>query len=136
MSLFDDSNLLAYNSNSYKIKDNSKTIYENFIPIDSNIESDFAKDCEYRQEVIYFFKLPSWFKIPTPIGNYNPDWAVLLEKDKKIYFIAEIKGRDNTTKDFRLSDLEKNKISCAQKNYEVFDGLEYKVVSKLEELIK
>ena len=84
MSLFDDSNLLAYNSNSYKIKDNSKTIYENFIPIDSNIESDFAKDCEYRQEVIYFFKLPSWFKIPTPIGNYNPDWAVLLEKDKKI----------------------------------------------------
>jgi type III restriction enzyme len=135
MELFDDSNLSFYDNALYSVRDNTKTIYEKFIPIDSNIESEFAKACEDRLEVKYFFKLPSWFKVPTPIGQYNPDWAVLLEKDKKLYFIAETKGRDNTNKELRLSDTEKEKIRCAEKNYEVFDGLQYKVISKLEELI-
>ncbi|MBQ9254468.1 MAG: DEAD/DEAH box helicase family protein [Bacteroidales bacterium] len=136
MTLFDDTNLQTYDNAVYEISNNSKTIYDKFIPIDSNIESEFAKDCEYREDIKYYFKLPAWFKIPTPIGQYNPDWALLFEGDKKIYFIAETKGRDKQTGELRLSDSEKYKIQCASKSYKVFDGVEYKVISKLEELVK
>ncbi len=76
MSLFRNTELEVYlNEFSVKVRDTNKTIYEEFMPLDSQIESQFAKDCENSSEVKYYFKLPNWFKIPTPIGNYNPDWA-------------------------------------------------------------
>jgi type III restriction enzyme len=70
----------------------NKTIYENYIPLDSSVESQFAKDCESSENVEFYFKLPNWFKIPTPIGNYNPDWALIFKGERKIYFVAKTKG--------------------------------------------
>ncbi|WP_409024970.1 hypothetical protein [Jiulongibacter sediminis] len=66
-------------------------MYENFIPLDSGVESQFAADCETSEQVEFYFKLLSWFKIPTPIGSYNPFWALIFKEDKKIYFVAETK---------------------------------------------
>ncbi len=87
----------------YFVNNKDKTIYEEYIPLDSNTQSQFAKDCETSEQVEFYFKLPAWFKIPTPIGTYNPDGAVVLKNDTKIYFLAEIK-------DIRENNLNINKL--------------------------
>lgn len=84
MALFEAQELEVYlNDFSFKVSDASKTIYEEFVPLDSGVESKFAKDCETSEQIKFYFKLPNWFKIPTPIGNYNPDWALVFEDDRK-----------------------------------------------------
>jgi type III restriction enzyme len=60
--------------------------------IDSAPESKFAQDCSNDERVRFFFKLPGRFKNPTPLGTYNPDWAVVFEGDTRVYFVAETKS--------------------------------------------
>nr|MCU0402501.1 DEAD/DEAH box helicase [Algoriphagus sp.] len=137
MSLFESQELEIYlNAFSYKVKDTSKTIYEEYIPLDSNVESQFAKDCESSEQVKFYFKLPNWFKIPTPIGNYNPDWAVVFENENKVYFVAETKDTGTPIVDIhKLSPDEQMKIKCGKAHFEEFEDLEYRVVSKVGQLV-
>jgi len=93
----------------FKLHNKDKTIYEEYFPLDSNLESQFAKDCETSEQVEFYFKLPNWFKIPTPIGNYNPNWAVMLKNQKKIYFVSETKD-GNSVDINKLNPDEKIKI--------------------------
>jgi type III restriction enzyme len=87
--------------------------------------------------VQFYFKLPSWFKIPTPIGDYNPDWAVVLNNEKKVYFVAETKDTGTDTVDIsKLSPDEQMKIKCGKKHYEIFDDVKYRVVKKLSQLVE
>jgi len=73
-----------------------------------NIDA-FAKECETREDIEFYFKLPFWFHIDTPIGKYNPDWALVFKDEKKIYFVAETKS----TKDLsNLRNEERLKIKC------------------------
>ena len=90
MRRFEDEELEGYLENLVKTQNQNKTLYD-YVMVDSNVESDFAKDLDSMENVKFYFKLPNWFKIPTPIGNYNPDWALVFEDDKKIYFVAETK---------------------------------------------
>ena len=137
MTLFESQELEVYlNDFSFKITDNSKTIYEDFIPLDSGIESQFAKDCESSDQIKFYFKLPNWFKIPTPIGTYNPDWAIVFEDDTKIYFVAETKSSGTDHVDLRKLTLdEQMKIKCGEAHFNEFENIEYKVVSKVSQLI-
>jgi type III restriction enzyme len=137
MSLFEAQELEIYlNAFSYKVKDSSKTIYEEYIPLDSGVESQFAQDCESSEQVKFYFKLPNWFKIPTPIGNYNPDWAVVFENEEKVYFVAETKDTGTPVIDlYKLSPDEQLKIKCGKAHFEEFEDLEYRVVSKVGQLI-
>ena len=83
----------------------------------------------------FYFKLPDWFKIPTPIGNYNPDWAVVFEDDKRIYFVAETKDTNTPTVDkSKLRESEQQKIKCGEAHFKEFEDLEYKVVKSVSEL--
>jgi type III restriction enzyme len=91
MELFEDEELEGYLENMLTVQDQEKTLYDHVL-LDSEVESDFAKDLESREDVKFYIKLPYWFKIPTPIGEYNPDWAIVFEKDKRVYFVAETKG--------------------------------------------
>jgi type III restriction enzyme len=138
MALFEAQELEIYlNDFTFTVSDNSKTIYDELIPLDSKVESQFAKDCETSDQIKFYFKLPNWFKIPTPIGNYNPDWAVVFEDDKKIYFVAETK--DTGTDQVDLSKLkvdEQLKIKCGKAHFNEFEDLEYKVVNKVVQLIE
>lgn len=138
MTMFEAQELEIYlNDFTFEVTDNSKTIYEEFIPLDSNTENQFAKDCESSEQIKFYFKLPGWFTIPTPIGKYNPDWAVVFEDDTKIYFVAETK--DTGTGNVDLSKLkvdEQLKIKCGKAHFSEFEGLEYKVVKKAGELIE
>jgi type III restriction enzyme len=138
MALFEAQELEVYlNDFSFKVSDPSKTIYEEFVPLDSGVESKFAQDCETSEQIKFYFKLPNWFKIPTPIGSYNPDWALVFEDDKKIYFVAETKDTGTSQVDLsKLSGDEQMKIKCGRAHFNEFDDLEYKVVNKVGQLIE
>jgi type III restriction enzyme len=138
MALFEAQELEIYlNSFTYNVTKTDKTIYEEFIPLDSGVESQFAKDCESSDQIKFYFKLPNWFKIPTPIGNYNPDWAIVFEDDKKIYFVAETKDTGTPIVDLtKLSADEQMKIKCGKAHFNEFDDLEYKVVNKVGQLVE
>jgi len=138
MKLFEAQELEVYlNDFTFKLNDNSKTIYEEFIPLDSGVESRFAKDCESSEQVKFYFKLPNWFKIPTPIGNYNPDWALVFEGDTKIYFVAETKDTGTATVDLsKLSKDEQLKIKCGKAHFEEFQEISYKVINKIGQIIE
>lgn len=118
------------NKHTFEIGDEKKTINTGLLPLDSDVEHRFAKDCENWDNIEFYFKLPSWFKIKTPIGNYNPDWALVIEKDsKKIYFVAETKSDDQ-----ELRPSEKNKIECGKAHYEILN-VEFRQVSEVEKLL-
>jgi len=132
MRLFEENEIETYLDNlTFEVSDVSKTIYENYIPLNSNIESQFAKDCETSEQVEFYFKLPFWFKIPTPIGTYNPDWAVVMKDEKKIYFVAETKS---TTDKDKLRKEEQQKIQCGERHFEIFEDVNFRHVTKVSEL--
>ena len=81
---------------------------------DSKGETEFAESLDSATEVCVYAKLPRAFQIPTPIGNYAPDWAIAFNKGtvKHIFFIAETKGSMGT---LELRGVEKAKIECAEK---------------------
>ncbi|MBQ8957056.1 MAG: DEAD/DEAH box helicase family protein [Bacteroidales bacterium] len=136
MRLFNEQDLEIYlNDFTFKVSKTDKTIYEEYVPLDSSVENRFARDCETSEQVKYYFKLPDWFKIPTPIGSYNPDWAVVFEGDKKVYFVAETKDTGTPVVDLdKLHPSEKQKICCGKAHFEQFEDLEYRVVGKVSDL--
>lgn len=93
------------------------SLYDHVIYDNSITERDFAIELDNDKDVKLFFKIPERFKIPTPIGNYNPDWAVYVENDnqKKLYFVIETKGSNNF---MDLRDKESIRIRCGSKHFE------------------
>lgn len=136
MKLFDSKELEIYmNDNSFQVTNTGKTIYENIVPLDSETENQFAKECETSEQVKYYFKLPNWFKIKTPIGNYNPDWALVFENDAKIYFVVETKNTGNNVVDLsKLSKSELLKIKCGKAHFKIMNDVRYEVVTKVSDL--
>jgi type III restriction enzyme len=96
--------------------ESKKSVYE-YVVYDSANEENFAKSFENNKSVKLYAKLPSWFTIPTPLGSYNPDWAVLIEADgkDKLYFVLETKA--DTMFD-ALRPTESAKIKCGKKHFE------------------
>jgi len=97
-----------------------KSIYSHIV-YDSNTESAFAQGLEQNEEVKLYSKLPSWFKIDTPLGTYNPDWAVLIEKEgtERLYFVVETKSSMSA---FDLRSTEEGKIKCGTAHFEALDN--------------
>ena len=96
---------------------------------ESEVERAFAEAMSTRQDIRMFIKLPSWFKVETPIGTYNPDWAIVKEGDQKVYLVRETKG----TKDqFKLRGSEWAKIECGHAHFDAL-GVDFShVVSATE----
>lgn len=93
---------------------------------DSAVERRFVGELDVSDEVVVYAKLPGGFLIPTPVGDYNPDWAISFRQGsvKHIYFVAETKGTMSTMK---LREVEKTKIECARK---FFDGINEHIQSE------
>ena len=114
-------------------------IYD-YAVVDSKVERDFVNDLDTNEDIIVYSKLPKGFLIPTPVGDYNPDWAVAFRQDtvQHIYFVAETKGSQPSLK-FR--ELEREKIKCARKFFEEMantvpnDHVKYDVVSNFSDLM-
>ncbi|WP_125754399.1 restriction endonuclease [Lacticaseibacillus baoqingensis] len=96
-----------------------KTVY-NYVVTDSTIEKEFARKAEKDENVKFYIKLPDWFKIRTPLGPYNPDWAILYEKDDEqhLYFIVETKGDVSFE---QLRPHERAKILAGEKHFKAVD---------------
>lgn len=99
---------------------------------DSETENQFAKDCSVDERVRFFFKLPGRFKINTPLGTYNPDWAVVFENDTRVYFVAETKS--STVEGDRRRD-ENLKIKCGRKHFALSADVIFKDVTNLQGLV-
>lgn len=116
-----------------------KHIYD-YVIADSDVEKRFADDLDAADEVVVYAKLPRGFLIPTPVGDYNPDWAITFRKGsvKHIFFVAETKG---TMSSMKLREIEKTKIQCARKFFTEItssvtqDKVKYDVVDGYEKLM-
>ena len=115
-----------------------KTLFSHIV-IDSNSgpERLFAQACEDNDDVLFYIKLPRWFQIETPVGPYNPDWALAYRNDKVLYFVAETKktgGSDRVQLDL-LRPIEDLKIECGKRHFKNFEEVRFKVVTSLDELV-
>lgn len=97
------------------LKTGSKCMAD-YVEFDSEVERRFAEDAESSSEVKLYVKLPRRFTVPTPLGAYNPDWALVLEVNGKnhLYFVVETKSTDLLGE---LRDKEQGKIACAEKHF-------------------
>lgn len=133
--LFDQEELTGYLKN--MLRDTKKSIHEHVV-YDSNTERDFADAMEKNDAIKLYAKLPGWFKVPTPLGSYNPDWAVLVERDggQRLYFVIETKSSLFTGD---LRDKEKAKITCGKVHFEVLavdeNPAKYEVVRSLADFM-
>jgi type III restriction enzyme len=95
--------------------DANKSVHEQVI-WQSDTERTFAEQLEKNEAIKVYSKLPGWFRVPTPLGPYNPDWAVLVEKDgtERLYFVVETKGSLFTDD---LRDQESAKIECGKAHF-------------------
>jgi len=125
MELFKNEELVNY-LNSLEV---GKSVYE-YVQYDSEIERAFAKQLDEREDIKLFVKLPEWFKVDTPLGSYNPDWAILKRDGQTLYLVRETKG----TKDFlKLRTAEASKVRCGQRHFEAL-GVDFQVVTKAEDV--
>ena len=99
---------------------------------DSDTENQFAHDCSVDERVKFFFKLPNRFRIPTPLGTYNPDWAVVFEDDARVYFVAETKS---STVEAERRHAENLKIACGRKHFALEPEVVFKDVKNLANLV-
>ena len=131
MSLFESEELESYVDNVYEVKNQQKTLFD-YVIWDSNTEKEFARELESMEKVKFYVKLPGWFNIDTPLGTYNPDWAIVFNGDKRVYFVAESKASADE-EDLRLR--ERLKIACGKKHFEQLDGVEFNTAEKPSGLI-
>lgn len=143
-----DKEFERYLSDLQPLENGLKTVYEYIDPtndtvqkacvvVDSNSspERKFAKACDERHDVLFYLKLPSWFKIETPVGPYNPDWALMYQNDDLLYFVAETKD-EKAAKDLNLlRPIERLKIESGKKHFKAYQKIAFKVVYDLDSLI-
>ena len=140
MALFENDELQAYlydaamKSGAIAVTDQVKTVYD-YVTVDSEVEHKFMQSLEDNTNVKFYIKLPSWFKIDTPVGKYNPDWAVAFDGDKQIYFVAETKGSDDIN-DNHLSANERSKIVAARQHFAEMDIPYVAPVNSLQSVIR
>jgi len=118
-----------------------KSVYE-YVVTDSKVERSFVEKLDVSDEVVVYSKLPRGFFIPTPVGDYNPDWAIAFRDDttkiKHVYFVAETKGSMST---LQLKGVEEAKIECAKKFFASLNaksdgaGVRYDVVDTYDSLL-
>ena len=114
-------------------------IYD-YVITDSKVEREFVKELDTSTEVVVYAKLPRGFLIPTPVGDYNPDWAITFKEGsvKHIYFVAETKGSISS---MELRRIEQTKIECARKFFAEINNriapehVEYDVVTSYGKLL-
>ncbi len=116
------------------------SVYDQVI-YDSDVEKKFVEGLEKRDDVKLYLKLPRWFTVPTPVGNYNPDWAIVIEERDAfgqpanrplLYLVRETKS--TTDLDDLLPD-ERRKILCGESHFQEALGVDYRVVTTSDRLL-
>jgi restriction endonuclease len=103
---------------------------EEQVVYDSQIEKEFARRLDEREDIKLFVKLPRWFEVDTPVGRYNPDWAILKHDGQALYLVRETKG----TRDFlKLRTSEADKVRCGLRHFEAL-GVPFAVAVSADEV--
>ena len=132
--LFEQEELTGYLKN---MLETTKSVYDRVI-YESGVEADFADQLEKNTAVKIYAKLPGWFRVPTPLGSYNPDWAVLIDsgEGEQLYFVVETKG-SRFVDDLR--GIEGAKVACGKAHFSALSVAEsparYEVATSVEELL-
>lgn len=130
--LFENEEISGYlNENLLK---SEKGVFD-YVVYDSNTEKEFAKKLETNEDVLVYVKLPNWFKIPTPLGSYHPDWAILINDngDEKFYFVTETKSTLNRAE---LRTTEEKKIECGKEHFKaVGEEVKYIVATEFDDVL-
>ena len=127
MMLFKDEELINYLT-ALQVKN---SVYE-YVPYESEVEREFARKLDEREDIKLFVKLPDWFQIDTPVGKYNPDWAILKHDGQAVYMVRETKS----SRDFlKLRTSESDKVRCGQKHFETL-GVPFGVVVSADEVVQ
>jgi type III restriction enzyme len=135
--LFQQEELTGYLRN--MLKDAQKSVFEHVIYDSGGVERTFAEQLEKNEAVKIYAKLPGWFKVPTPLGTYNPDWAVLVEVsgEERLYFVVETKGSLFVDD---LRDNEAAKIACGEAHFKALatgeNPARYIKATKVDDLIQ
>ncbi len=128
----------VFASNVHAVAKQEKTLFSH-IAIDSNSspERQFAEACEINEDVLFYIKLPRWFHIETPVGPYNPDWALAYRNDRVLYFVAETKGTGGAhVNQAMLRPIEDLKIECGKRHFKNFEEVQFRVVNSLTDLVR
>ncbi len=134
--LFKQEELTGYLKNTLKA---TKSVYEHVVYDSAGVEKRFVEELEINEAVRVYAKLPGWFKVPTPLGTYNPDWAVLVEDEghEKLYFVVETKG-SGWWDDLRHK--EGAKIACGKEHFAVLanpaNPAKYIHATSVEDMLK
>lgn len=141
MRLFEESEVEEYLDRLYAVKEKTDTLADgtevprtpyDWIQYDSDVEKDVAERLDGDPRVKFFCKLPRGFKVPTPLGNYVPDWAIVLEDDGKLYLVRETKS---TLDQDKLRESENRKIRCGKAHFDAL-GVDYKAATNIHDVLE
>ncbi len=115
----------------------AQSVYDH-VNYDSEVERNFVAGLDARPDVKMYIKLPNWFTVPTPVGEYNPDWAIVMEKRdahgegrEELYLVRETKS---TTDRGKLRTDERHKVYCGEQHFAGALGVDYRVVTSANDL--
>ena len=129
MYLFEQQELDGYLSRMLEVR---KSIYD-MVEYESDVERRFAEELDAREDIRLFVKLPRWFKVETPVGTYNPDWAIVKQAENeapKLYLVRETKS---TLDQLKLRGIEWAKLSCGKAHFAEL-GVNFKHVTSAAEV--
>lgn len=130
MTKFESEEINGYIDRMINVK---KSIYD-AVEFDSEVEKQFAEALDAREDIKFFLKLPRWFTVDTPVGKYNPDWAIVKQEgdeDLKLYLVAETKSTHDEEK---RRQSENEKIKCGRAHFEALGNVEFVVATDVREV--
>ncbi|MDA3874794.1 MAG: DEAD/DEAH box helicase family protein [Kiritimatiellae bacterium] len=131
MRLFEEDEVQEYLTRLYEVQStDDRTLYD-FVPFDSEVEREVAERLDTNENVKFYCKLPRWFTIPTPVGTYNPDWAVVTEQGEMLYLVRETKSTHDRD---QRRDNENRKVDCGRAHFQALD-VNFKVATSIAEVL-
>jgi type III restriction enzyme len=128
MQLFENDEIESYLSRLLPV---AHSVYD-AVEYDSEVERKFAEELDANEDVRLFVKLPRWFLVKTPLGDYRPDWALVRESDGRVYLVVETKG---TTDRKKLPDAERLRIKCGERHFEKCLNVPYQLANTVDDLV-
>lgn len=132
MRLFEEKEVEEYLTRLYEVKSKDNRTPYDYIPYDSDVEEMVAEKLDNDDRVKFFCKLPRWFKVATPLGDYNPDWAVVVEDSHKLYLVRETKSTHDRDK---RRESENKKIDCGKAHFKAI-GVNFKDATSIHEVLE
>ena len=132
MRQFEEKEIEEYLNRLYEVKSKDDRTPYDFIAYDSDTEEQIAKLLDNDDKVRFFCKLPRWFKVATPLGDYNPDWAVVVGEDPKLYLVRETKSTHDRDK---RRESENKKVDCGKAHFKAL-GVNFKDAININEVLQ